>query len=336
MMTFDQFLQAHGLVPPAHIVSGKWTRCPTVTHPKKKNGSFKLANDGLIGWCQNFETGEEVMTWRPEHADAAPKLDHRAIAAKQTEERRKLVQATLAAREYYHGCKALIGGHMYLTAHSLNMDGCFGIRIDKKGWIVVPMSREGNLMSIQRISPDGEKLFWPGASTKGTSYTIDRPRATVTVICEGLATGLAIFAAAPLTKVHVTFNAGNLATTDYRPRGLAVVAADNDHRTVCRRHKEQGLTAPFTPFAERPEWCLCNPGLAAAEKAAKLIGCRVAVPQGMLGTDWCDWRNEALALRLARRDPMSRVPESAEARAVDAEIAAQIARNSVYIQRVTK
>ena len=335
-MDFDQFLHAHGLVPPAHIVSGKWTRCPTVTHPKKKNGSFKLANDGLIGWCQNFETGEEVMTWRPEHADAAPKIDHRAIAAKQAEERRQLVKATQAARAYYANCKPLIGGHPYLTAHSLRMDGCHGLRVDADGWMVVPMWRDGNLMSIQRISPDGEKKFWYGASAKGAGYMIDRPTATITVVCEGLATGLAVFSAAPLTRVLVTFNAGNLANVDLRPRGLTVVASDNDHRTVCRRHKEAGLLSPFEPFAERPEWCLCNPGLQAAQKAAKAIGCRVATPAGMTGTDWCDWRNEELARRLSLRDPMSRSPESALARAVDAEIAACIARNSVYIQGVRK
>src|SRR5690606_18479009 len=94
----------------------------------------------------------------------------------------------------------------------------------------------GTIVSLQRIAADGAKKFWPGPSTKAVHYTIDRRGATVTVLAEGLATGLAIYAATPLARVIVAFNAGNLPALAGAMEwsGNVVVAADNDHETAAR------------------------------------------------------------------------------------------------------
>ena len=308
MNNFESFVREAGLIPGDVLQDGKWRRCPTESHPRKKNASYKLAQDGLIGWVMNFEVHSEPLTWRPEKEYVAPKIDGAVIARKRAAERQALIQATRGAQKFYTDCKPLIGGHPYLTDHELSMAGCFGLKLDKDGWLVIPVLRNG-LISVQRISPEGEKKFWYGASVKGGSYTIERPGASITVLVEGFATGAAIFAAVPLSRVVVAFNAGGLAHATLPRRGMAVVAGDNDHQTEARLGH--------------------NPGLEAATEAAEALGCGVAIPTGIAGTDWADWRRETVAARLADRDKQR---EGDIRRAVDAEIAAAMMRNARFLR----
>jgi putative DNA primase/helicase len=309
MQAFAEFVRSAGLLVDYVSADGKWHRVPTEDHPKRKNGSYKLADDGLVGWAQNFAIHSEPLTWRPEREYQPPKIDGAAVARKRNEDRRALVKATQAAREFYLSCEPLRGGHQYLESHCLTMTGCYGLKLDPDGWLVVPIRLDGNLLSVQRISPEGEKRFWPGASVKSGSYLIERRGAQITILCEGLATGLAIFAAAPATRIVVAFNSGNLAKVQIPRRGLVVVAADNDHQT-----------------AERIGH---NPGLDAAQAAAEALGCGVAVPFGMSGSDWCDYRNDRLHF-MWQGKPQAR--ESEIKRAVDAEIAAAIMKNAVFLR----
>jgi len=308
MSAFADFVRNAGLIPGDIFADGKWRRCATVTHERKKNGSYKLAPDGLVGWAQNFESGD-LLTWRPDRADVPAKIDHAAIARRQAQARRDLIRATQAARAFYIGCKPLRDGHPYLDSHGLTMAGCFGLKIDSDGWLVVPVLLDGNLMSVQRISPDGDKRFWHGASVKAGSYAVERRMASVTVLCEGLATGLAIFAATPLVRVLVAFDSGNLGRVQIARRGMVVIAGDNDHGTA--------------------EKIGHNPGIEAATEAATAIGCGVAVPDGIAGTDWCDYRMERVAFLLAD-NPKTR--EGDIRRRVDAEIAAAIMRNATFLR----
>ena len=309
-MNFDSFCRDAGLMPRDVQADGKWWRCPTESHPRKRNGSYKLAADGLIGWAMDYAVHSKPLTWRPDREYRVPVVDHAAIAKRRSEERRALVRATQAAREFYLSCTPLRDGHPYLKAHDVSMAGCRGLKIDQQGWLVVPVLLDGRLISVQRIDAAGEKRFWPGAPVKAGSYALERLGARITVLCEGLATGLVIFAAAPMTRIVVSFNSGNLGRVAMPRRGLVVVAADNDHAT-----------------AERTG---TNPGLVAATAAAEVLGCGVAVPADLMGSDWSDWRQERIQARLANRGKMER--ESDIRRAVDAEIAAAMSRNAVYLR----
>ena len=307
-MQFAEFAREAGLLVDYVSSDGKWHRVATSDHPRRKNGSYKLADSGLIGWVQNFGTMAGPITWRRDKADAPVRIDRAVIARRQAQARRDLVKATQAVREFYIRCEPLRGGHPYLESHQLTMAGCYGLKIDGDGWLVVPVLLDGNVMSVQRISPAGEKKFWHGASVKGGSYLIERRGAQVTVLCEGLATGLAIFAAVPLTRILVAFNSGNLSKVHIPRRGLVVVAADNDHAT-----------------AERIGH---NPGLNAAQDAAQAIGCGIAAPSGIVGTDWADYRVERLSQLMAERP---RSQEGDLRRAVDSEIAAAMMKNAIYL-----
>lgn len=327
-MNFEDFLRSIGLQPGTIAADNRWRRCRTELHPHRRNGAYKLASDGAIGWARDWAVHTAAVTWRPERAEAPPAFDADALRRSHQEAERRAAEATRGANEFYERCKPLRGEHPYLASHGLDSAGCFGLRVDRDGWLVVPALRNYKITSVQRISPTGEKRFWPGAPLKGGSYVIDRQFPSLTVVCEGLATGLAIFAASPLASVVVAFDSGNLARVSVPPSGMLTIAADNDWKTRCPRHKEEGLEAPYEPWESRPGWCRCNPGRCAGEAAAKAFGCDYVWPKDIRGTDWCDWRMERSAERVAKKLP--RQTETGIRRDVDAEIAEAMLRAAKF------
>jgi len=309
-LDFASFVRSMGLRPRRSVVpDGRWHRCGTEDKPKGTNGAYKLAVDGRIGFVQDWATMDQPATWRAGKDAELPAFDIDAFRDGQRKAMEASRRATAAARSFYALCAPLRGGHPYLDAHGLDMRGCHGLKFDDDGWLVVPCLKGRQIMSLQRIAPDGTKLFWKGASVAGTTYRIERSNATVTVLCEGLATGLACFAALPQCRVIVAWNAGNLAGLEDIPPGLAVVAADNDHGTEDKR----GV----------------NPGLEAAEKAAHRLGCGIAYPEGIKGTDWADARQEWYAAKVEMRGKYE--TRAQVQRAVDAAIGQELMKRARFV-----
>ena len=308
MSEFGGFLRTLGLQPRGVAADGKWRRCPTDNHPKKKNGAYKLCVDGRTGFAQDWAIHESAVVW---HADGEQPdgFDVRKVREANRVARLESQRATVAAREFYASCEPLRGGHPYLEAHGLDMAGCHGLRVDGMGWLVVPSYRGRSVQTVQRIAPDGDKRFWPGASVSGSSYTVWRRDATVTVYCEGLATGLACFAALRESSAVVAWNAGNLARLSPRGHGLAVVAADNDHETAERIGS--------------------NPGREAAARLAESLHCGVAYPVGIVGTDWADYRLERF--ELLRQSAGKYDTDRTVQKRVDAEVARQLMREARFV-----
>lgn len=275
-MDFRSELEAIGFMPMTVEPDGKWHRCKTVDHPKKRNGAYKLATCGTIGFYQNHATDVDVTTWRIGGDTARPDPMISQARMRQALEQRRVaaVKATEEARGYWRACTPVRNGHPYLTEKLLTMQGCAGLRVDDDGWLIVPVEVDGAIMSLQRIAPDGTKRFWSGASVKGGCYVVGTPRATMTALVEGLATGLAVFQSVPNCRVIVAFDCGNMDQVVRRLKisGLAAVAADNDHATEARIGK--------------------NPGLVHGRAAADLIGCGIAWPEGIEGTDFADMLKE--------------------------------------------
>jgi putative DNA primase/helicase len=267
-MSFRDVLIVHGLMPRDVVPDGRWYRCPTADKPKKRNGCFVLWPCGTRGFFKNYAVHDDWCEWRDEHASIAPSAETlRRIRENREREQRRRIAAIHAARLYWDGAQPA-GLHAYIRRKGLSIQGLRGLR-ERDSKLLIPM-RKGPLLSVQTISADGEKKFWTGAPTKSTSFEIARERASITCLCEGLATGLAVFQAVPQARVIVAFDSGNLlpAAEHLQLRGAVVVCADNDHGTLAAR----GF----------------NPGLLAAQKVADAIGCGVAFPTGIEGTDWAD------------------------------------------------
>ena len=301
-LDFRSTLLAAGLLPRDVAPDGRWHRCPTEHKPKKRNGSWKLLPDGRTGFYCDWALDSTVQVWHADDAAPVRQVDHAAIRAQREREWQARVKATQGAREFWRGAQAIREPHPYIAGKRLSQLGCSKLRV-REGLLVVPAWRDPWLVSVQTISAAGDKRFWPGASIKAGAYVLQRRRAAVTVFCEGLATGLAVFQSVPLARVVVCFNTGNMLPVieHMKPSGGAVIAADNDHDTEDRT----GV----------------NPGLEAARCAAEALGVGVAYPQGIGGSDWAD----ALAEWMEEPDPLTgrpgRTPHALIQRAILAKAA---------------
>lgn len=287
-MNFEQSLRLAGLHPHDIVPDGRWRRCKTENHKSKKNGAYKLDISGTIGWYRDWADGMGVRTWthdgptrQPTPADLARQRAHREA------ERARRIKGMRAARDLWAAGQPY-RVHPYIAAKGLNARGCQVLRtwtgrvwhdgrdiVDT--WLLVPMYWRDRLVNVQRISSQGLKLQMPAAPQKACSLIIGQPSAPVTVLCEGMATGLAIYQSMRAVRVLIAFNADNLVAVadEVKPRGSVVVAADNDWRTALKPHMH-GV----------------NPGIAKAQNAAELIGAGVTWPEEILGSDFADMLKE--------------------------------------------
>lgn len=295
-MTFPEFLLSLGIIPPKVIEPGKWIRCATQDHPQKRNGSIKLFPDGNAGVAQNHGVTEAV-TWRREGSKLPPERIEIIRKRIHDDEERRLAREALAteiAWDFFEKeCLPLRNCHPYLEKKSLGLMGCSNMKVDEGGKLVIPIFRgKGQFLSLQIIDDDGGKKFWTGAPVSGGRFNLWRKEATITILCEGVATGLTLFAAVPDSTVVVGFNASNMEAVARTRRwsGLCVVAADNDLGTRARIGR--------------------NPGVLSATNAAAAIGCKVAAPA--IDGDWNDLYAARLA-ELTKAEEVARFKRSREA-----------------------
>lgn len=281
MSGFLDTMMHAGLRPREIVADGRWRRCATEAHPRKKNGAYLLALDGRRGWFRDWAAMDGVQVWRSGEdyrpdpsADARRRLERDRRRA----ERRQAISRAAA----FWRAAAPFRGHPYIANKGLSALGCAGLRtwagsIRVEGqdgwadlrdtWLVAPLFWRGRLVNVQRISSGGVKRQWPGAPQSGAFLELARPSAAITAIVEGLATGLAVFQCVRQARVVVAYYADNLlpVVRALNPAGPVVMVADNDHRTLAR----SGI----------------NPGVEKARNAADLIGCGVTWFDGIDGTD---------------------------------------------------
>lgn len=272
-LTFEQAMRISGLMPPSYVpADGKWRRCPTEDHPRKRNGAFVLHADGK-GYFRNWATDDGVNSWSDDNTTTAKPIDMVKVQAQRTRDRAYRIQAVKSARQFWNRAKPISMHHKYLADKGLSPVGCAGLRTHD-GLLVVPVMHGQSLISVQTITIDGTKRFWPGAPVKSGCFILRREHSAITVFCEGLATGLAVLQSVRTASVVVCFDAGNLlpVTQHLRPTGSVVFMADNDHKTKVKR----GF----------------NPGIEKAMNAAELIGAGVAWCEGIEGSDAADYLKE--------------------------------------------
>lgn len=141
--------------------------------------------------------------------------------------------------------------------------------MDCDGALVISMSLNQRITSLQFINRDGEKRFLPDGEKGGYLLGTIKPRQPV-CICEGFVTGCSIHEATDYAVI-VAFDAGNLqkmakALRANRTSIPIIVCADDDHATPG------------------------NPGLTKANEAARGVKGQVAVPD--FGRDRPSWATD--------------------------------------------
>lgn len=268
--------------------------------PGRRNGWAWLHLDGVpAGVFRHYRLGVRTV-WRAgsDPCSLSP-AERRAIMAQARESEARRKAETLAkqeaaagtARNLWRGAGKADPAHGYLARKRLP---AFGIRQHGDA-LLVPMVDPGfRLWNVQRVYPDGRKLFLSGGRTEGLFWSHGaflqngRPSAGPLVIGEGFATTAAVHIATG-HGVVAAMSARNLEPVArsmrklFTSRAMIVAADDDGHLTE-------------------------NIGLQAAQRAAEAIGALLATPlapcpetrSGESGTDFADFSPAMVAARIAK------------------------------------
>ncbi len=251
-MTLTDTIAAAGMTPPARIVPGRWVRFPGIGKGKSNRA----------GWCRliaptmaifgDWSTGVSEI-WRDDnHRDdeATAKL----LRDAQDREKKFAAEQRARQREAAHKAQELLDAAQPMSHPYLQKKGfghILGLVFGDHLLIPVRDVYDYSLISLQQISPDGEKRFLQGSRARGGIHRIGS--AGKTFLCEGYATGLSLYEAAKrLHKspaVIVCFSAGNIEMVASKFPD-AVIAADHDESGVGERiARKTGLSWMMPPEA---------------------------------------------------------------------------------------
>lgn len=218
---------------------------------------------GSFGKYGSDQRERVEIDWQPINAAERERIKAENDAKRAANERLRAEEAELAAMGatdlWRRASKT--GQSNYLTKKGVVGEAC---RYLPNGELIVPLlrydlPREQALRAVQRIKPDGSKLFTKGFAKAACSLRLgDVLPGYIVLICEGYATGLTLRMAINRgLAVYVALDAGNLAhvvplVRQLHPESRILICADDDWRT----------RDPVTK-------ALNNPGRTAAKKAAR-------------------------------------------------------------------
>lgn len=263
------------------------------------NASISLINDGRVhrfriegdnpgslnGWIVMFPDGRGCAfgSWKTNiqstffvdaqkecavNSEELLRIREKARLATALAEKARHREAATKSLEIWQGAKLAQANHPYLIQKQIKPNGC---RQYKDSLIVPIWNNVDQLVSLQFISPSGEKRFKSGGEIKGCSFGMGDPANSHTILlCEGFATGATLYEASGYPVV-ICFSAGNLMAVasslrkKYATHRL-IICADNDYKTAG------------------------NPGLTKAREAATYCNASVIYPPEDLtvGSDFND------------------------------------------------
>lgn len=239
LQTFRDILNGKGLIPSEIIADGKLHRCPTKTKPHKQNGAYIAHLDipATLWWC-NWESAEQDTITeakeRPLSLVEKEALTQRLAAIKQqreTEFAQRQAAAAQKAQSELNTSALCSPEHPYLQRKGI--PPLADVRQDRNSMLLIPVKdASGNVQTLQRIAPDGEKRFLAGGKVHGGHFVIQGKPEKPLAVCEGYATGASIHLACDCT-VYVAFSANNLPAVasiarSKCPDAPILVCADND------------------------------------------------------------------------------------------------------------
>lgn len=230
------------------------------------SGYIKILSDedGMIHWIMAKSFHEELgeAIWRSDGLHLLSteqqegKLDELKKLKRQRDEELQieLAENRLALGELLKTFTSASEQHPYLIKKKVSSHGI----LMRGSELVIPLHEyKGDLITAQRIWPDGTKYFFKDCGKKGSCYVIPGDDSTI-LIAEGYATTASCFEATGYTCI-MAIDCGNVIEVAKGVRSKTsvpiVIVADND------KYKEK------------------NAGVDAAEKAAKLVGGAIFTPE---------------------------------------------------------
>ena len=234
---------------------GQFHRFKTNATRKGKSGWYiAFSKDDLVAgaygdWCEG-----ETHTFRSKNLilETEERVFYEKSIENAKEQRRKVEKKARKRAQYIWGkAKSANPKHPYLQKKGIRPHGIKQFRNE----LIIPVYNNGNeIVSLQRIFPDGSKFFLKGGKASGGWYLITGEGDPI--LCEGFATGASLNEATS-RPVLVAFNAGNMPNV---AKPGCTIAADND---------------AFTTDKDNQPW---NPGLEKSLRAAYQHNCPFVTP----------------------------------------------------------
>jgi putative DNA primase/helicase len=278
---FSDELANFGIVLKDTLRTGEIVRCPMRDQKKGKLNGWYIYfgtdySSGIAGGVYgDWRYAGESHYWSSiSDRDMTPQqrqayeLSVKAAQQKQAAERKARQDESAAEAQQILKDAPLAIAHDYLTRKQVKPYGVHA----SEGALLVPMRDvSGEVRSLQRIYPNGDKRFLAGGQVTGCFHLIGSTLTEPTYVCEGYATGATIH---QLTNkaVVVAFNSGNL-----EPTVKALREAGNQHQLIVCADNDRQTEG--------------NPGVTAANRAAgEFLGVSVVAPEfnGTEGTDFND------------------------------------------------
>jgi putative DNA primase/helicase len=256
----------------------------------ERNGAYAVYMDGRpAGWAMSWSAKHgvpEPVTWVMKRSELTPltQEEKKRYAEEMQRRRRQRDESISEMRaEAAHRAQAMwnaatpVGEALRRPGQYLNRKKLrepVGARQLGNDLLIPLYSPEGELVNVQRISPDGTKRFLSGGVTGGCFCVLaeeEAERGRYVFLCEGWATGATIHEATGCAVV-VAWSCGNLKAVAQWARkrwpSKLALASDFDHKTAG------------------------NPGTNVGFAVAEELDLPLAVPPfktGERGTDWNDY-----------------------------------------------
>lgn len=209
---------------------------------KKASYSLKVDNNGAIGWAHDLKSGETYnfsSRDKKEYTaeEKAAWKENLAASRKKRELEDQLAYIRSAKEAETRWAAAQVAeSHPYLAGKKIES---YGLRMEGEN-LLIPLYANKKIVSLQTISPEGDKLFLTGGRKKGAYFPLAKKEEIeaheAILFAEGYATAASIKEATNM-PVICCFDAGNLlpVASEFRrkyPLAKFVFCADNDAFTI--------------------------------------------------------------------------------------------------------
>ncbi|MCY4641768.1 MAG: DUF3987 domain-containing protein [Gammaproteobacteria bacterium] len=261
---FRDAIRSTSMEPPEDIKSGTFHRFPGIGKGKGNTAGwcvlFPSGYSGAFGdWSSGLRKNWRAKSDKPlTEAEKAEYKRHIEEAKKRAtaEKKRQQINTARKAKSIWEKAQPANSKHPYLIRKGIRPCAAR----EYKGLLVMPVMFEGKIVSLQFIARDGRKRFLRGGLVTGGHCAVDKAQDTKTIcIAEGFATAATVHEATGFLTI-IAFCARSLETVakyvrQKIPESSIVICADDDIDT-------EG-----------------NPGITEANKAARAVGAKVAIPK---------------------------------------------------------
>ena len=240
MNTIQDKMLEFSIIPPTEIIyDGEIHRFKT--DGDNAQNSWYVAHDngkfqsGAFG-CWKRDINEKFCSIEYTHLTVEQKRryaiqlsEQKRIAKLEKVKQQGYVQKQVTER-FNNAITQGVNAHPYLQNKGVNSHG---LRIENSLLLIPMFNIDGEIVSLQTISPTGAKFFAKGGRVKGCFFPIGTPDDTL-ILCEGYATAMSIYEATG-EPVAVCFNSGNLIEVAKElsakyPNAKIIIAGDDDHK----------------------------------------------------------------------------------------------------------